>query len=101
LACCRSESIAATNSDTFMSRPLAISLSALQNASSRLTLVGVQGWGYFLMRCLHQAGLRFVCGDQSGRTSAPRWPHREQTMRVPSSRIGVSSGMWSAFMTAL
>src|SRR5437764_10322315 len=39
LPCCRSESIAATKSDKVMSRPLAISLSPFQNASSRLTLV--------------------------------------------------------------
>src|SRR5262245_2051991 len=39
LPCCRSESIAATRSDKVMSRPLAISLRPLQNASSRLTLV--------------------------------------------------------------
>src|SRR5262245_41133415 len=39
LPCCRSESIAATRSDNVMSRPLAISLSPFQNASSRLTLV--------------------------------------------------------------
>src|SRR6202048_5200440 len=39
LPCLRSESIAATRSDMVMPRPLAISLSPFQNASSRLTLV--------------------------------------------------------------
>ena len=38
LPCCRSEFITATNSDNAMRRSLAISLSAFQNASSRLTL---------------------------------------------------------------
>jgi hypothetical protein len=42
-----------------------------------------------------------VCGDQSGRTSAPIKPHREQTIREHSERTGVSSGSQSAFMTAL
>jgi len=35
---------------------------------------------------------RFVCGDQSGRTSAPINPHRVQTIREHSDRTGVSSG---------
>jgi hypothetical protein len=42
-----------------------------------------------------------VCGDQSGRTSAPINPHRVQTIRERSVRIGVSFGSQSAFMTAL
>ncbi len=33
-----------------------------------------------------------MCCDQSGLTSAPRWPQRVQTMRLPSGRITVSSG---------
>jgi hypothetical protein len=37
-------------------------------------------------------GRRFVCGDQSGRTSAPINPHRVQTIREHSDRTGVSSG---------
>src|SRR5919197_22401 len=39
LSCCRSESIAATNSDNFFCRWTAISFRLSQNASSRLTLV--------------------------------------------------------------
>jgi hypothetical protein len=39
LPCPRPESMAATNSDNVRPRPIAISLSPLQNASSRLTLV--------------------------------------------------------------
>src|SRR5438067_9826915 len=39
MPCRRSESIVATKSDKVMSRPLAISFSPFQNASSRLTLV--------------------------------------------------------------
>jgi hypothetical protein len=35
-------------------------------------------------------GRRFVCGDQSGRTSAPINPHRVQTIREHSDRTGVS-----------
>jgi hypothetical protein len=42
-----------------------------------------------------------TCGDQSGRTSAPMCPQRMHTMRLPSGRIGVSSGQRSAFMLAL
>src|SRR4029453_5581101 len=38
LSCCRSESIAATNSDKFFCRWTAISFRLAQNASSRLTL---------------------------------------------------------------
>jgi hypothetical protein len=34
-------------------------------------------------------GRRFVCGDQSGRTSAPINPHRVQTIREHSDRTGV------------
>jgi len=44
---------------------------------------------------------RFVCGDQSGRTSARINPHAVQTIREHSARTGVSSGSQSAFMTAL
>jgi hypothetical protein len=42
-----------------------------------------------------------VCGDQSGRTSAPIIPHRVQTILGHSDRTGVSSGSQSAFMVAL
>jgi hypothetical protein len=40
-------------------------------------------------------------GDQSGLTSAPRWPHIVQTIFGPSALTAVSSGMRSAFMVAL
>jgi hypothetical protein len=42
-----------------------------------------------------------VCGDQSGRTSAPIRPHEVQTIRGHKDRNGISSGIPSAFMTAL
>ena len=42
-----------------------------------------------------------VCGDQSGRTSAPIIPHLVQTIRGHSDLTGVSSGSQSAFMVAL
>jgi hypothetical protein len=44
---------------------------------------------------------RFVCGDQSGRTSAPTRPHAVHTMLGHNDRTGVSSGSQSAFMMAL
>jgi hypothetical protein len=50
---------------------------------------------------LHLRGRRFVCGDQSGRTSAPINPHAVQTILPHRERTGVSSGSQSAFMTAL
>jgi hypothetical protein len=43
-----------------------------------------------------EPGRWFVCGDQSCRTSAPRWPQREQTMRAPSGLSGVSSACGSS-----
>jgi hypothetical protein len=43
----------------------------------------------------------FVCGDQSGRTSAPTSPHAVQTIFGQRDRIGVSSGSRSAVMSAL
>jgi len=46
-------------------------------------------------------GLERVCGDQSGRTSAPINPHLVQTIRGHNDRTGVSSGSQSAFMVAL
>jgi len=42
-----------------------------------------------------------VCGDQSGRTSAPIIPQLVQTILKHSDRTGVSSGSQSAFMVAL
>jgi hypothetical protein len=42
-----------------------------------------------------------VCGDQSGRTSAPIKPHRVQTIRQHNDRTGVSSDSQSALSTAL
>ena len=42
-----------------------------------------------------------VCGDQSGRTSAPISPHLVQTIRGHNDRTGVSSGSQSAFTVAL
>jgi len=48
----------------------------------------------------HPGRFVFVCGDQSGRTSAPISPHSVQTIREHSDRTGVSSGSQSAFMTA-
>jgi hypothetical protein len=42
-----------------------------------------------------------VCGDQSGRTSAPTNPHTVQTIREHNGRSDISSGSQSAFMTAL
>jgi hypothetical protein len=41
-----------------------------------------------------------VCGDQSGRTSAPIRPHAVQTIRGHKDLTGISSGNQSAFMTA-
>ena len=43
----------------------------------------------------------FVCGDQSGRTSAPTRPHAVQTILSHNERTGVSSGSPSALMSAL
>jgi hypothetical protein len=42
-----------------------------------------------------------VCGDQSGRTSAPVRPQAAQTILRHKERTGISSGSASAFMTAL
>jgi hypothetical protein len=42
-----------------------------------------------------------VCGDQSGRTSAPISPQAVQTILGHKDRTGISSGRASAFMTAL
>ena len=42
-----------------------------------------------------------VCGDPSGRTSAPIIPHLVQTIRGHNDRTGVSSGSQSAFTVAL
>jgi hypothetical protein len=41
-----------------------------------------------------------MCALQSGWTSAPMYPHRVKTMRLPSGRIGVSSGQRSALTVA-
>ena len=46
-------------------------------------------------------GRLFVCGDQSGRTSAPIRPQAVQTILGHKARTGISSGSLSAFMTAL
>jgi hypothetical protein len=46
-------------------------------------------------------GRLFVCGDQSGRTSAPTRPQAVQTILGHKERSGISSGSPSAFMTAL
>jgi hypothetical protein len=46
-------------------------------------------------------GRLFVCGDQSGRTSAPMRPQAVQTILGHKDRTGISSGRASAFMTAL
>jgi hypothetical protein len=43
----------------------------------------------------------FVCGDQSGRTSAAIRPQAVQTILGHKERSGISSGSPSAFMTAL
>jgi hypothetical protein len=43
----------------------------------------------------------FVCGDQSGRTSAPIRPQAVQTIRGHKERTGMSSGIQSALTTAL
>jgi hypothetical protein len=43
----------------------------------------------------------FVCGDQSGRTSAPIRPQAVQTIRGHRERTGMSSGSRSALTTAL
>jgi hypothetical protein len=45
-------------------------------------------------------GRLFVCGDQSGRTSAPIRPQAVQTILGHKERTGISSGKASAFMTA-
>jgi hypothetical protein len=42
-----------------------------------------------------------VCGDQSGRTSAPINLHAVQTIRGHKDRTEISSGNQSAFMLAL
>jgi len=46
-------------------------------------------------------GRLFVCGDQSGRTSAPTRPQAVQTILGHKDRTAISSGSPSAFMTAL
>jgi hypothetical protein len=53
------------------------------------------------MRTCIYNGRRFVCGDQSGRTSAPINPHAVQIILPHSERTGVSSGSQSAFRVAL
>ena len=50
---------------------------------------------------LVEVGRRFVCGDQSGRTSAPTRPQAVQTILGHKDRTGIPSGSASAFMTAL
>lgn len=50
--------------------------------------------------CIYE-GRRFVCGDRSGRTSAPISPHAVQTILPQSERTGVSPSSQSASMTAL
>jgi hypothetical protein len=45
-----------------------------------------------------QEGCRFMCGDQSSRTSAPTKPHTVQTVLPQSERTGVSSGSQSSLM---
>jgi len=49
----------------------------------------------------HHDGRLFVCGDQSGRTSAPIRPQAVQTILGHKDRTGISTGTQSAFMTAL
>ena len=44
---------------------------------------------------------RLTCGDQSGRTSAPIYPHWVQAIRRQSDRTGTSSGSQSPPMVAL
>jgi hypothetical protein len=46
-------------------------------------------------------GRLFVCGDQSGSTSAPISPQAGQIIREQNERTGVSSGNQSAFITVL
>src|SRR5262249_18826388 len=46
-------------------------------------------------------GRRLVCGDRSGRTSAPTSRQAVQTIRRHKERTGISSGSPSAFMTTL
>ena len=46
-------------------------------------------------------GRLFVCGDQSGRTSAPIRPQAVQTILEHKERTGISSGRASTFITAL
>ena len=46
-------------------------------------------------------GRLFVCGDQSGRTSAPIRPQAVQTILGHKERTGISSGRASTFITAL
>jgi hypothetical protein len=46
-------------------------------------------------------GRLLVCGDQSGRTSAPISPQAVQTILGHKDRTRISSGSASAFMTAL
>src|SRR5260221_12090544 len=41
---------------------------------------------------LVEVGRRFVCGDQSGRTSAPTSPQAVQTILGHKERTGISSG---------
>jgi hypothetical protein len=50
---------------------------------------------------LAPGGSLFVCGRQSGLTSAPIRPHAVQTIRRQSDRITISSGSESAFMVTL
>src|SRR5262245_25471550 len=49
----------------------------------------------------HDDGRRLVCGDRSGRTSAPTSRQAVQTIRRHKERTGISSGSPSAFMTTL
>jgi DNA-binding ferritin-like protein (Dps family) len=52
-------------------------------------------------RMIHQTCRLLTCGLQSGRTSAPIYPHRAQTIRPQSDRTGMSSAKRSPSSVAL
>jgi hypothetical protein len=50
---------------------------------------------------IHQTCRLLMCGDQSGRTSAPIYPQRVQIIRPHSDRTGMSSAKRSPSSVAL
>jgi hypothetical protein len=73
-----------------------------RKSSERATVwFALEGTGEVLRKSADYADRLFVCGDQSGRTSAPTRPQAVQIILGHKERTGTSSGSSSAFMIAL